>query len=844
MVELTFQTPACRMALTADASDEVGALGGCVVSHLWVPRSRDMNEGSAVQDEGCFRRVACNPAPRRSSVQFFSKVTFAAAPEVLSFVPGSRLVAGPPLAPCRATHLLQGILRSSTLVAPASTLPSNGGAWPSNSLSQPVHPVGSAASVQWPTEAICQDGPDVSLASTPAFSWAQVQSEPSSLSQPVCPVGSTALASRPVTGPFSHTAQDWVLDCAPVPLDTGRCQHHTSTRPVHPVGRTASAAPLAPIVLPGGMAPRTKATPLISDLQAMLASHVPLRPEWVSGPLLHMSPFEARWLAAFLPVEHDRRRFTVFDCRLDLMSRASDPEWSLLDYVTAAVRSVPYRVRLIWYIVRPIPDLPTPQFSVTAQDAPGGTRAIPVDLRGLGGMLHTIEVGPGPLRPLWAELRAKGVDPGSRLEQAWLDDLCEFRDEQGRRVDTITADGTSPEWLVLSLTDPLAPVHIEVDYVGGAGPVLRVPPPVPPPRGPCSTPASTTCTTTAVAVQPVTHHCQAVCLDEIAVLPEDLASPAERLLSMGAVPGLRYLLRERVPLQRHYTLFERAGNLHIRPLRPEWSLLDLVQDVMLVVPMLRSIQVLHSPLDRLPVLQVAATELGWPADSLAIPFDLRGAGLQICTLVVGPGLTQRILHEAVWTECAAGRSGVPDTVPFADSLGRTGDTRRPLVDVQFFVPVYPAVWANDPAVTGLAADDTHSPTSPLSATSAPSCLGSTTTTTGAMQWAGVRISRQGVDQTAQYMLADHCQLAVFTAHSVEYGPLSPMGSPLAETLAPLLARILGRGHGPRMGFLQSSRVLPMNDNRVWLVPIIWAERTGTHVHVIFDARCAHGELQM
>ncbi|OLP84254.1 hypothetical protein AK812_SmicGene34892 [Symbiodinium microadriaticum] len=672
----------------------------------------------------------------------------------------------------------------------------------------------------------------------------EVQSEHGSLSQPVCPVGSTAFASRPVTGPFSHTAQDWVPDCVPVPLDTEGCQHHTSTRPVHPVGRTASAAPSAPIVLPGGMAPRPKATPLISDLQAMLASHVPLRPAWVSGPLLHMSPFEARWLAAFLPVEHDRRRFTVFDCRLDLMSRASDPAWSLLDYVTAAVRSVPYRVRLIWYIVRPIPDLPTPQFSVTAQDAPGGTRAIPVDLRGLGGMLHTIEVGPGPLRPLWVELRAKGVDPGSRLEQAWLDDLCEFRDEQGRRVDTITADDTSPEWLVLSQTDPLAPVHIEVDYVGGAGPVLRVPPPVPPPRGPCSTPASTTCTTTAVAVQPVTHHCQAVCLDEIAVLPEDLASPAERLLSMGAVPGLRYLLRERVPLQRHYTLFERAGNLHIRPLRPEWSLLDLVQDVMLVVPMLRSIQVLHSPLDRLPVLQVAATELGWPADSLAIPFDLRGAGLQICTLVVGPGLTQRILHEAVWTECAAGRSGVPDTVPFADSLGRTGDTRRPLADVQFFVPVYPAVWATDLAVTGLAADGTHSPTSPLSATSAPSCLGSTTTTTGAMQWAGVRISRQGVDQTAQYMLADHCQLAVFTAHSVEYGPFSPMGSPLAETLAPLLARILGRGHGPSMGFLQSSRVLPMNDNRVWLVPIIWAERTGTHVHVIFDARCAHGELQM
>ena len=341
------------------------------------------------------------------------------------------------------------------------------------------------------------------------------------------------------------------------------------------------------------------------------------------------------------------------------MSRVSRPEWSLLDYITAAVRSVPYRVRLVWYIVHPIQGLPSPQIVVTAQDAPAGSRALPVDLRELGGMLHTIELGPGPIRPVWEKLRDKGVDPGGRLEQAWLDDLCEFRDEQGQRVVDIPAEGTSPEWIVLSLTDPSAPVRILVDYVGGAGPVLRVPPPVPPPRGPSDTPASTSCTTTAVAVQPVAHHCQAVGPDETAVLPEDLAGPAERLICMGSVPGLRYLLRERVPLQRHYTLFERAGNLHIRPLRPDWSLQDLVQDVMLVVPMLRSIQVLHSPLDRLPILQVVATEMGWPADSMAVPFDLRGAGLQICTLVLGPGLTQRILHEAVWAECTAGRSGVP-----------------------------------------------------------------------------------------------------------------------------------------------------------------------------------------
>ncbi|CAE7908100.1 impdh [Symbiodinium microadriaticum] len=568
--------------------------------------------------------------------------------------------------------------------------------------SQPVHLLGCTASVPPLSEDLCE----VPRCASSVVPPDEVPHGDASLSQPVHPVGSTALVPAAsgvdfrTKGPSAHhtpvaltrgtTAQPACLLAEP---SADQSFHNAQSQLVHPLGCTASVPP---------------STKDICEVPVCAPTVVP------SDEVQHGGQVASR--SATL-----RLRPTALygkGCRLDLMSRVSRPEWSLLDYITAAVRSVPYRVRLVWYIVHPIQGLPSPQIVVTAQDAPAGSRALPVDLRELGGMLHTIELGPGPIRPVWEKLRDKGVDPGGRLEQAWLDDLCEFRDEQGQRVVDIPAEGTSPEWIVLSLTDPSAPVRILVDYVGGAGPVLRVPPPVPPPRGPSDTPASTSCTTTAVAVQPVAHHCQAVGPDETAVLPEDLAGPAERLICMGSVPGLRYLLRERVPLQRHYTLFERAGNLHIRPLRPDWSLQDLVQDVMLVVPMLRSIQVLHSPLDRLPILQVVATEMGWPADSMAVPFDLRGAGLQICTLVLGPGLTQRILHEAVWAECTAGRSGVPDTVPFADSLGRTGDTRRPLSDVQFFVPMYPAAWANDPAVTGLVVDGEHSPTSPLSADSA------------------------------------------------------------------------------------------------------------------------------
>ena len=156
-----------------------------------------MNDMLAVQDEDCLRRVVRNPAPRRSPVQFFSKVTFAAAPEVLSCVPGSKLVAGAHMVSSRETHSLKGILRrTSAFGVPAPSFISTGKAWPSNSLSQ-LHPVGSTASVLWPTEVRCEAGQDASLTVTSAFLLAQVQCEHSSLSQPVCPVGSTANGIRP-----------------------------------------------------------------------------------------------------------------------------------------------------------------------------------------------------------------------------------------------------------------------------------------------------------------------------------------------------------------------------------------------------------------------------------------------------------------------------------------------------------------------------------------------------------------------------------------------------------------------------------------------------------------------
>ncbi|CAE7355562.1 unnamed protein product [Symbiodinium sp. KB8] len=541
---------------------------------------------------------------------------------------------------------------------------------------------------------------------------------------------------------------------------------------------------------PAARAP-SRPVSMVSDLQAMIASHVPMWPEWIQGPLLHMSPYESRLLSGLFPTSTDRDRFLVCECRLDHLVKGARLDWSLLDFVAAALRAVTYRVRLVWYVIRPLEGLPTPQFVLTAVQAPAGGRAVPVDLRPLDGLLHTVElVFPGHVAQIWPLLHGKGVDPGGRLEQAWRDGSCRFENEQGQPVDRLDAD-CEVEWLALRPVDRANPLGLVVDYIGGPGAILRVPMPVPPPCGS----SSTTCTTTAV--QPLAFHGQALTVAEVAVLPEELISHADRVIALSSVQGLRIFFQNAAVPQRRYVLFERVGHMHIRRLGVTWTLEDVVRDVMSVVPMLRCIQILHSPLDRLPVLQIAATELGWPVGSLAVPFDLRG-----------------------------------------------GDTRHPMSEAQFYTPAFPAVWTQDPAVAQVVSDDADSPRSQPSASSPTFGQESTTTTTGAMQWAGLRITRQGIDRTEEHRLAAHVQLVVFTTHSIEYGHHSHMGAQLADALAPLLAQVLERGHGPRMGYLQATRVLPMLEGRTWMVPIIWAERTGTHVQVILDTRWGNGDIQL
>ena len=425
--------------------------------------------------------------------------------------------------------------------------------------------------------------------------------------------------------------------------------------------------------VPGAAPSHHKAPGLISDLQAMIASHIPLRPEWVQGPLMHVSPFESRWLAAFFPDDPDRRRFTVFDCRLDLMSRAADPSWSLLDYVTAATRSVPYRVRLVWFVVRPIPDLPVPQFVLTAREAPPAARAIPVDLRGFGGMIHTVEVQPGPLQAMWPALRHKGVDPAGKLERAWSDGLCVFHDEQGHQVDDITATGASPEWLQLVHAGP-HPTDMQVEYLGGPALTLRVPRPAHlqgapgESASPISSQAATSSVSTTLTVttklpigdslgrpqapipatvsgnggdaEPPTH--ENVVLPAGTCLPTDLCQGdfLHRPLSDSCLfPSLGPpFVRGMQTTAHQFTIITCGHPVVILPATTAWTLANFFQAAFAWLGHApRHARILTQSLPGLPEPQIVITDQDVPSEASVVPFDLRAWGVSVLPVVVSPG---------------------------------------------------------------------------------------------------------------------------------------------------------------------------------------------------------------
>ena len=145
------------------------------------------------------------------------------------------------------------------------------------------------------------------------------------------------------------------------------------------------------------------------------------------------------------------RFYTIFEPRIDLRQRPADASWQLADYVADAVRQLPEPVRMVFVLSTPLPSFATPQLVLTLASAQHRARSLPIDLRRVGGMVHTIEI-PLVCSPadIWASLRDKGIDLSGLWEAAHQAGQVRFIDQLGHEVLDWSAEDDKLEWAELT----------------------------------------------------------------------------------------------------------------------------------------------------------------------------------------------------------------------------------------------------------------------------------------------------------------------------------------------------------------------------------------------------------
>ena len=303
----------------------------------------------------------------------------------------------------------------------------------------------------------------------PAHQGLQVQPE---CAQPPCVDSATA------GGPCFSTGDIVGLACMQL------VRKSTARLPVSPLPG------LPGVVCPAGPAakqPAARAAPcLLSDLRDAISAQVPLRPTWMAGQQFS-PPMDYACVASPPPASSSRRFYTIFEPRLDHRQRSAPREWRLIDFVTDAIREVRERVRLVYLMTRPMPGFAAPQLTLTLSRAPAGCRSVPIDLRAIGGLVHTVEVlFPSPAVSVWEVLHNKGLDTTGEWAAAHMEGHLYLLDQDGREITAWADTADGPEWAEFAAR-PGSWQARRISYGSAAAPVLQV------------TIAPTTTTTTGMA---------------------------------------------------------------------------------------------------------------------------------------------------------------------------------------------------------------------------------------------------------------------------------------------------------------------------------------------------------
>ena len=381
----------------------------------------------------------------------------------------------------------------------------------------------------------------------------------------------------------------------------------------------------------------------------------------------------------------ERSRFyTIFEPRIDLRQRPADPQWQLADFVTDAVRQLPEPVRMVFVLSRPLPSFATPQLVLTLHSALPRARSLPVDLRGVGGMVHTVELLPrcSPA-DVWAALRSKGIDLSGHWEIAHAAGHVRFLNQLGLeviewgidddRLEWVELTATTAEWQECVITYGSTEAQALVDRLASTstttavGPSQEEEPRDPPTLLRTLTPADA---------------CASHSLAGIQVLPAYLAS--QSLSTISATDLCLYVpTATAADGTRPFTVFVPGISPIVRTADPQWPMCRFLTEALsLSDQAVRQVQFLPLSMPDLPTPQFVIT----PATSLpgitVWPVDARELGGSICTIAVSEGESSHSIMASIATAQPNIQQAIQallafDAVFLQDAAGQVWDTGPP-----------------------------------------------------------------------------------------------------------------------------------------------------------------------
>ena len=145
----------------------------------------------------------------------------------------------------------------------------------------------------------------------------------------------------------------------------------------------------------------------------------------------------------------------------------------------------------------------------------------------------------------------------------------------------------------------------------------------------------------------------------VELLPAEWDRPEARTQALATLPHFAGFRASGsvadIPQQDRYAIFATDRHAEVRTMGRGWTIEQLIEDVLSIVPRTRAVQILLQRLEHFPAIQVAATTHDAPRGFFALPVDFRPVEGRVCTVYVRCGMTAQEIADVCHADCPAPR---------------------------------------------------------------------------------------------------------------------------------------------------------------------------------------------